>query len=108
MKNIDYFDYIDACVIGRTSDNYDDYIDDCLLYEYYCNGEYRHAHDFRQLISNIIFDFSVAKNSKLEFDFSEFVDEYSAQEMRIVEKMIDKLSEDKRILEQDINSYRCP
>lgn len=99
MKKIDYFDYIDQCVLGlTTSECYDDYIDQCLIYEFTCNGEYYHAHDFRSLISNIIWAVSSSEDANLVFSFEESYEQYSKQELQIANKFIDKLVEDKKKL----------
>lgn len=114
MKNVDYFEYIDSSVIGRTSCNYiDDYIDQCLIYEWECDDEWYHAHDFRDVISYIIMTFGDADSSKLEFNFAPYIKQYSRQEMEIIEKLLDKLSQDKEELIKSesikvVDSYKFP
>ena len=114
MKNVDYFEYIDSGVIGRTSCNYiDDYIDQCLLCEWECDGEWHHAHDFRDVISYIIMDVGDADSSKIEFNFAPYIEQYSRQEMEIIEKLLDKLLQDKEELIKAesikvVDSYKFP
>lgn len=114
MKNVDYFEYIDSGVIGRTSCSYiDDYIDQCLLYEWECDGEWYHAHDFRDVISYIIMSVGDADSSKLEFNFAPYTEQYSEQEMEIIEKLLDKLLQDKEELLRaksigTVDSYKFP
>ena len=114
MKDVDYFEYIDSSVIGRTSCSYiDDYIDQCLLYEWECDGEWCHAHDFRDVISYIIMSVGDADSSKLEFNFAPYIEQYSEQEMEIIEKLLDKLLQDKEELLRAksiemVDSYKFP
>lgn len=114
MKQVDYFEYIDSGVIGRTSCScIDDYIDQCLLYEWEYDGEWYHAHDFRDVISYIIMSVGDADSSKLEFNFAPYAEQYSRQEMQIIEKLLDKLLQDKEELLRAesigaVDSYKFP
>lgn len=95
---INLFDYISDTMIGSSLFMIDDYIGYNLVYEYKFNGEYYHTHDFISLLKYIISDIEnvVIYEDAEDFDFSieEFKDQYSEQEIILIERLVAALKRD--------------
>ena len=90
---IDLQDYIEYVYINDYCTRLDEYIGTNLIYEYKCNGEWYHAHDFVSLLKYILGD--IFEYDDAVFDFSECKDEYSEQELVIIDKLITQAKKDK-------------
>ena len=63
-----------------------EFIGDGLGFHYYVNGEVDHEHTFEGVLSNIMYSYET-------FSITGFEEEYSAQEIRVINKLIEKLKE---------------
>lgn len=90
---IDLRDYIEYVYINDYCTRLDEYIGTNLIYEYKCNGEWYHAHDFVSLLKYIVED--IFEEDDAVFDFSDCKDEYSEQELVIIDKLITQAKKDK-------------
>jgi hypothetical protein len=90
---IDIQDYIEYVYINDYCTRLDEYIGTNLIYEYKCNGEWNHTHDFVSLLKYILGD--IFEYDDAVFDFSECRDEYSEQELIIIDKLITQAKKDK-------------
>lgn len=75
-----------------------EYLSDGLIYEYSCDGKRCHEHSFNAILENIVKDITYGH----QVDIKGFEDEYSTQELNIINKLIDKLTKD--ILKYNINN----
>ena len=90
---IDLQDYIEYVYIGDYLTRLDEYIGTNLLYEYKCNDEWTHSHDFVTLLKYILWD--VFERDDAQFDFSASKEQYSEQELMIIDKLITQAKKDK-------------
>lgn len=67
-----------------------EYIGDCRIYHFTINGNRDHEHDF----AGVLADIAYCKGKG--FSIEGFEEEYSKQEIRIIEKYLNKLKEDLR------------
>lgn len=95
MKEINYFRYILESVIQNHG--IESYIPFNLSYEYKLNDEYRFAFSFDELIEDIVWIFE-DDLEEYNFDFSEFRDQYSKQEMNLINLLIEQLKKDRKEL----------
>ena len=100
--NINIQDYIECVYIGDYLTRLDEYIGTNLLYEYKCNGEWTHTHDFVTLLKYILWD--VFENEDAQFDFSSSREQYSEQELIVIDKLIQQAKSDKQRLDSN-NEY---
>ena len=100
--NIDIQDYIEYVYIGDYLTRLDEYIGTNLIYEYKCNDEWVHAHDFVSLLKYILWD--VFGNEDAQFDFSNSREQYSEQELIVIDKLIQQAKSDKQKLDSN-NEY---
>lgn len=100
--NIDIQDYIEYVYIGDYLTRLDEYIGTNLVYEYKCNDEWVHAHDFVSLLKYILWD--VFENEDAQFDFSNSREQYSEQELIVIDKLIQQAKSDKHKLDSN-NEY---
>lgn len=100
--NINIQDYIECVYIGDYLTRLDEYIGTNLLYEYKCNGEWTHTHDFVTLLRYILWD--VFEEDDAQFDFSDSKEQYSEQELIVINKFIEQAKRDKKKL-NDNSSY---
>ena len=100
--NIDIQDYIEYVYIGDYLTRLDEYIGTNLVYEYKCNDEWVHAHDFVSLLKYILWD--VFENEDAQFDFSNSREQYSEQELIVIDKLIQQAKSDKQKLDSN-NEY---
>ena len=100
--NIDIQDYIEYVYIGDYLTRLDEYIGTNLIYEYKCNDEWVHAHDFVSLLKYILWD--VFENEDAQFDFSNSREQYSEQELIVIDKLIQQAKSDKQKLDSN-NEY---
>lgn len=95
---INLFDYISDTMIGSSLFMIDDYIGCNLVYEYKFNGEYYHTHDFISLLRYIVSDIESAviheDAEDFEFSIEEFKDQYSEQEIILIERLVTALKRD--------------
>ena len=90
--NIDIQDYIEYVYIGDYLTRLDEYIGTNLIYEYKCNDELVHAHDFVSLLKYILWD--VFENEDAQFDFSNSREQYSEQELIVIDMLITQEKKD--------------
>ena len=67
-----------------------EYIHDGLIYQYSIDGKDSHSHGFEGVLSTVLDSVVDGK----EISFSGFEDDYSEQEMRVLQKFIGKLKTD--------------
>ena len=63
-----------------------EFIGDGLVYHYYLNGEVDHEHNFEGVLYHVLHSYDT-------FSIKGFEKEYSAQEIRIIEKLKEKIKE---------------
>ena len=100
--NIDIQDYIEYVYIGDYLTRLDEYIGTNLIYEYKCNDEWVHTHDFVSLLKYILCD--IFENEDAQFDFSSSREQYSEQELIVIDKLIQQAKSDKQKLDSN-NEY---
>lgn len=83
---ISFGSYLVNTVLGRDLEMIDDYIDYNLVYEYKLNGIYYHDHDFMWLLKELTY--RCLNEEKWELDFSEFDEQYSKQELELIERYL--------------------
>ena len=97
MNKINYFRYIAESVVGESGIGIRDYISYNLMYEWKFNGEYYHNYTFSGVLEDIIWEFENDLD-EYNFDFSEFRDQYSKQEMTFLNLLIEQLKKDRKEL----------
>ena len=75
---------------GNISYVISEYLQDGFIYEYNCDGERHHEHDFNALLESIVQSVQCGH----EVDLNGFKEEYSEQELNIINKLIEKISTD--------------
>ena len=98
---INYVDYITDTVLNYNLTSIDEYIGTGLCYSYYYNGEYKHEHSFNGLLRMLAWDLGYDEEERYELDFSEFLDDYSDQELRVISHYVNYIKALKHAIKYD-------
>ena len=86
-------------VCGNLENVLSNYIDDKLIYEYNSDGKCKRFHEFNELLICIIYDLSKGKS----VNFDGYERDYSEQELSYLNKLVDKIMDNKNKFEDEFS-----